>query len=363
MARRSSSRTVYLAAQVRDTLQLWQIDRDGARTIPVDRLPSGSVVLRASERDMRLSLAGRTSPATAALTELGEPCAVLVGVGRTVYATPLPDVWVYRERGIRAAPAGALLDALVRRERLTMPAVLGIHLGSSGSSGSPEESLLVLWAWGRDGSMSAPLVVTQPLAGEAFAGRLAGYAAEHGIDEQHIAILEAEDVLALGQRLRAYPLSEEWGGVPVLAWGVAALVLALGLWTLALAGRLWVEVRNDDLAGAIARERDRSALTAERSAFARAHAESYARLGSAVPGIAWAAADALRQPGTEQVLAQSGASTQITVSAALTGTEVTFYRERLARLIGTPAPAGFDRLDPRIGDGGARVEVEYVRAH
>lgn len=354
----SRAAPVYLAAQVRDTLQLWQIDRDGARAIPIDRLPTGSVVLRASERDVRLSVAGRTSPATAALAALGEPCAVLAGVGRTVYATPLPDVWVYRERGIRAAPVGALLDALIRRERLTMPAVLGIHLAEDGG-----ESLLVLWAWGRDGSMSAPLVVTQALTDEAFAGRLAGYAAEHGIDEQHIAILEAEDVLALGQRLRAYPLSEEWAGVPLLAWSAAALVLALVLGALALAGRLWVEVRNDDLAAFIARERDRSALTAERAAFARSRAEAYARLGSADPGIAWTAADALRQPGTEQVLAQRGAITQITVTAALTGTEVTYYRERLARLIVTPAPAGFDRLDPRIGDGGARVEVEYVRAH
>lgn len=353
-----SSRAVYLAAQVRDTLLFWSIDRGGAQSVPIDRIPDGSVVVRASERDVRLSVAGRTPPATAALAEFGEPSAVLAGAGRTVYATPQPDVWVFRARGIRAAPVGALLDALVRRERLTMPAVLGIHLVSDA------EHLLVLWAWGRDDSLSAPLVVTQPLAGEALDARLAAYAAEHHVDQQHIALLEAADLLALGQRLRPYPLPGDWAGVPVVGWAAAALVLAMGCSGLALSARLWAEAVDADLAADLARERDRSALAAERAAFVRAHALAYARRGSADPDVVRAAADALVQPGTEQVLSQRDATSQVTVSAAFVGADAaaaTYFRERLARLLATPAPEGFERSPARIGDGGARVEVDYVR--
>lgn len=358
MASRSSSRTVYLAAQVRDTLEAWAIDAQGARRIAVTDIPPGSVVLRASERDVRLRAEARRKPQATARAMLGEASSVLAGrTPRILYATPRIDVWVYREQRLRAAPVAALLDEGIRRQALTPPAVLGLHCEG-------ESPLLVLWAWRMDGTLSAPLIVSQPPTGDALDARLAAYAREHAAGE-HIALLEVADVLALYDtaRIQPYPLASEWRGLPLQPVAALMFVLAGGLCAAATAAHLWTEASNAGLVAAIARERDRSVLIAERHALAAAHVVAYAQLGAAQPELAFAAADALRFPGTVQTLSQSGSQTRVTLSQRFVVDEASaaFFRSRLTGLMDLPIPEGFRREPLAAREGGAQVEVGYVR--
>lgn len=355
--RHGSHAAVHLAVRVRDEhLMYWRIDGSGAASgIGIGEVPARATVLRASTADIRFPASSNKSNADAARSRLGMRAAVRAGRRRLVYATPLADVWVDQDRQVRAAPIAALLDAALERQSLPAPAVIGIHLGG-------EQPLLLLWALTRDGTYSDPLVVTQTLDDSALAARVTGFAEQHRVPADRIGLLEGGDLIALAGEIRPYPLADEWAGRPAIHWMVAAVLAALAVLTASIAVRGWIEADNRSVAAAIARERDRSALDAERRALVRGHVVAYAQLDAARPEAAFAAARQLWTPGTSLTLSQQGGSTQIRAAQEYRGdSQAAFFRDRLARLLGLPVPDGFRRGDPQVTDGGQRLVVVYER--